>query len=205
MIVGLLLVALALGLIIALTAHPRRAIVAVPIALITTAALIEGAGIAPRGAILAGLIAGLVLAVRWRSAGAGATDDPRDPATIAADAAWDRLAASAGLLTRGRIAAVRRRRDTLVSHTAGIDPFSDFGELRIKLERRVPELIDNYMDEAAGLPPLKRHLLTTELCGEIERLVARAETVDPVALSRADRRTALRNHLESGSDRTSID
>lgn len=204
MIAGMLMVALALSVVIALSARPRRTIVAIPAALVTIALLTEGVGVAPRGAIVAGLIVALLLAVIARG-GSAAASDPRDPATVAADAAWDRLAAAAGLLTRGRVTAIRRRRDVLVSRDLGVDPFSTFGELRIKLERRVPELIENYLDEAATAPAMRRHLLTSELLGEIERLVARAEAVDPAALARRDRRAALRNHLGGGSDRGSID
>jgi hypothetical protein len=201
MIGGILIVALALSLIVALSAAPRRAIVAVPAGLAAMALLIEGAGMAPRGAILAGLVVALLFSFGWRG-WRGPAADPRDPVTVAADAAWGRLAASAGLLTRGRVAAARRRRDVLVSRGDAADPFSTFGELRLKLERRVPELIENYLDEAATAPALRRHSLMSELIGEIEGLVARAEAVDPVALARADRRAALRNHLGSGSDRT---
>ncbi|MES2337896.1 MAG: hypothetical protein V4537_07370 [Pseudomonadota bacterium] len=204
MIVGILLVALALGMMIALSVQPKRAIVALPAALATIALLVEGAGAAPRGAILAGLAVGLLLSIDWRTRDPDA-GDPRDPATIAADAAWGRLAASAGLLTRGRVAAIRRRREILVARDLDIDPFSTFGELRIKLERRVPELIENYLDEAATAPALKRHGLMSELLGEVERLVARAEAVDPAAIARAERRTALRNHLGAGSDRTPVE
>jgi hypothetical protein len=204
MIAGLLLVALAVGVIIALSARPGRAILAIPAAVLTAFALAEGAGVAPRSAIVAGLIVALLLAVVRQTARADATES-RDPATIAADAAWVRLAGAAGLLTRGRVAAIRRRRDVLVSRDIGIDPFSTFGELRIKLERRVPELIENYLDEAATAPALRWHLLTSELLGEIEGLVVRAEAVDPAAIARADRRTALRNHLGGGSDRTPVE
>ena len=185
MIAGFLLVALALALIIALTVRPGRAIVAVPTAAVTMIALTEGAGVAPRLAIVAGLVAGLLLSIGWRTAPL-ATVDPRDPATVAADAAWARLINAAGLLTRGRATAIRRRRDVLVSRDVGIDPFSTFGELRIKLERRVPELIENSLDEAATAPALRRHGLMSELLGEIEGLVARAEAVDPAAIARAD-------------------
>lgn len=199
MIAAMLLVLLALCLCVALVAQPRRAVVAVPAAVATIALLSEGAGIAPRLAIVAGLVLGLLLAIPWRTA-RSVDNDPRDPATIAADAAWARLADAAGLLTRGRVAAVRRRRDLLVSRDVGVDPFSAFGELRIKLEARVPELIENYLDEAASAPAMRRHLLMSELLGEVERLVSRAEAVDPAAIARTDRRTALRNHLRGRDD-----
>lgn len=204
MIAGVLLVLMTVCAIVALAVRPRRAIVAIPAALATIAFIAEGAGVAPRGAIAAGLAVALLLAmVRRGRSGPGV--DPRDPATIAADAAWDRLAASAGLLTRGRVAAIRRRRDALVSRDLGIDPFSTFGELRIKLEARVPELIENYLDEAATAPAMRRHLLTSELLGEVERLVSRAEAVDPAVIARGERRAALKNHLGAGSDRTPIE
>lgn len=204
MIALLVLVMLAMSLVIALSARPSRIIVALPAGLATAALLIEGAGFPPRLAVGAALVVALLLSIGWRSQDGG-TVAPQDPATVAADAAWARLAASAGLLTRGRIAGVRRRRDLLVSRDLGLDPFSSFGELRIKLERRVPELIENYLDETATAPAMRRHALMSELLGEVERLVARAEAVDPVALARAERRTALRNHLGGGSDRTPIE
>jgi hypothetical protein len=204
MIALFVIVMLAMSLVIALSTKPSRIILAVPAALATAALLIEGAGFPPRVAVGAALVVALLLSVAWRTRGAGVAVAV-DPATVAADAAWSRLAASAGLLTRGRVAGVRRRRDVLVSRDLGLDPFSTFGELRIKLERRVPELIENYLDETATAPAMRRHVLMSELLGEVERLVARAEAVDPVALERAERRTALRNHLGSGSDRGTIE
>lgn len=196
MIVGALIVALALGLVIALSVTPRRAFVAIPATLLAAGLLIEEAGVAPRGAIIVALLLGLLLAtIGTRKA------LPTLPQPARAEVAWDRLTGAAGLLTRGRVTAIRRRRDLLVSRDAAVDPFSTFGELRIKLERRVPELIENYLDEAATAPKLRRHLLMGELLGEIEGLVARAEAVDPAALARSDHRTALRQHLRSGSDR----
>ncbi len=204
MIAGFLVILLALSMTIALSTAPRRALVAVPVALLTVFALTEGAGIAPRTAIVAALIVGLLLSFPWPRRRAVAADS-RDPATIAADAAWGRLSASAGLLTRTRVAAIRRRRELLVSRDVGVDPFSTFGELRIKLERRIPELIENYLDEATTAPAMRRHLLMTELLGEVERLIARAEAVDPTVIARGERRAALKNHLGSGSDRTPIE
>ncbi|MHA6721953.1 hypothetical protein [Sphingomonas sp. RS2018] len=194
MIAGFAIVFLAVSLIVALSVRPKRAIVAIPVTLIASALLIEEAGVAPRIAIMIALVAAMVLAV-WNTGSATSTTAP-PPAT----AAWDRLAASAGMLTRGRVAAVRQRRDALVMRNDDIDPFSTFGELRLKLERRVPELIDNYLDEAALAPKLRRHVLMGELLGEVERIVARAEAVDPLALARADRRKALRSHLGGGSE-----
>ena len=204
MIAGIVIVLLAVSLVIAASAAPRRAVVAIPVAILTMVVLAEEVGIAGRGAIMIGLIVGLLLSIEWRSDTTAAADS-RDAATIAADAAWNRLAGAGGVLTRGRIAAVRKRRDILVARDAGVDPFSTFGELRIKLERRVPELIENYLDEAATAPTMRRHILMSELLGEIEGLVARAEAVDPAVIARAERRTALKNHLGSGSDRTPIE
>ncbi|URW75620.1 hypothetical protein M9980_14035 [Sphingomonas donggukensis] len=196
MILGVVIVMLALCVVIGLSTQPRKAFVALPAAVLAMVVLIEEAGVAPRLAVIAGLLISLALSVSWRSAGVAKAPQPSP-----ADRAWDRLAGSAGFLARGRVAAVRRRRELLVSRGDDIDPFSSFGELRLKLERRVPELIENYLDEAATAPKLRRHLLMSELLGEIEGLVARAEAVDPTAIARADRRTALRAHLGRGADR----
>lgn len=191
MIAALLLVLLAVALIVALAAAPRRAIVAVPAGIVTAVLLIEEVGMSPRGGLIAALVVALALALA--SAGRSAARAPATPANVRA---WNRLAGSAGILTRGRITTLRRRYDLLVSRDDAIDPFSTFGELRIKLDRRVPELIDNYLDEAATAPALRRHALMTELLGEVERLIVRAEAVDPQALARNDRRTALKRHLK---------
>lgn len=205
MIVGFAIVMLALSLIVAASVAPRRASVGVAAGIVTMLILAEEAGMPGRIAVIVGLLVALLLSIAWRTQ-TGASPDPRDPATVAADAAWNRLAGAAGVLTRARVAAVRRRRDVLVSRDDGaIDPFSTFGELRIKLERRVPELIENYLDEAATAPAMRRHLLMSELLGEIEALVARAEAVDPTAIARAQRRAALKNHLGTGSDRPPIE
>lgn len=204
MIVVIAIVALAMSLIVAASAAPRRALYAVPAGIVTMLVLAEEAGMPGRIAVIVGLVVALLLGIEWRARD-GASPDPRDPATIAADAAWNRLGSAAGVLTRARVAAVRKRRDVLVSRDDGIDPFSTFGELRIKLERRVPELIENYLDEAATAPAMRRHLLMSELLGDIEGLVARAEAADPTALARAERRKALKNHLGTGSDRPPIE
>ncbi|MBM3927010.1 MAG: hypothetical protein FJ335_00905 [Sphingomonadales bacterium] len=191
MIAAIFVVLLAVCTIIALSAAPRRIIVAAPVALLSAVLLVEEAGVAPRTAIVIALIVAFLLAV-MKTTGA-ATGAPERPAS---QLAWNRLTGAAGILTRSRIAALRRRYDALVTHDAAVDPFSTFGELQIKLERRVPELIDNYLDEAATAPTLRRHMLMTELLSEVEGLVARAEAVDPHALARNDRRAALRKHLK---------
>lgn len=190
MIAAIVVVLLAICTIIALSAAPRRIIVAAPVALLAAVLLIEEAGVAPRVAITIALVVAFLLAViNTSSSPKGA---PVPPASLLA---WNRLTGAAGILTRGRITTLKRRYDALLSRDATIDPFSTFGELQIKLERRVPELIDNYLDEAATAPTLRRHALMTELLGEIEGLVARAKAVDPHALARTDRRRALKNHL----------
>ncbi|WP_326524974.1 hypothetical protein [Sphingomonas sp.] len=197
MIAAILIAILAVCLIVALSARPRRTLIALPVALATVALLVEGAGFQPRGAVVAGLIVALVVATVTRRLPKA---PPPPPETIAADRAWDRLYRAGGLLTRGRITAIRRRRDLLVSRGDMVDHFSSFGELRLKLERRVPELIDNYLDEASTAPRLRRQVLMYELLGEVEGLVRRAETVDPAAIARGNRRTALRKHLRSGDE-----
>lgn len=195
MISAVLVVLLALCTIVALSAAPRRIIVAAPVALLAAVLMIEEAGVAPRTAILIALVVAFLLAVVKTAKAPGRTS-----ARPAGEVTWNRLAGSAGILTRGRVASLRRRHDLLLSRGEGADPFSDFGELRIKLERRVPELIDNYLDEAATAPTLRRHALMAELLGEVEKLVARAEAVDPHALARTDRRAALKQHLKGNGE-----
>lgn len=189
----ILVVALALCTIIALTAAPRRALLAVPASLLSAVLLIEEAGVAPRTGVVIALVVALLLATIRTGGG-------RRPRAAAArpagELAWKRLTSAAGLLTRGRVGTLQRRYAALLSRGDAVDPFSSFGELRIKLERRVPELIDNYLDEAATAPALRRHVLMTELLSEVEGLVARAEAVDPHALARSDRRAALKQHLK---------
>lgn len=191
MIAAIFVVLLAASTIIALSAAPSRILVAAPAGLIAAVLLVEEGGVAPRTAIVAALLFAFLIAVVRTGASVQAPSAPP-----AGTLAWDRLTGAAGILTRGRIATLRRRYDALLSRDATIDPFSTFGELRIKLERRVPELIDNYLDEAATAPTLRRHALMAELLGEVEGLVARAETVDPHALARSDRRAALKKHLK---------
>ncbi|WP_294338677.1 hypothetical protein [uncultured Sphingomonas sp.] len=197
MIAAIALLLLAMCTIIALSAAPRRIIVSAPAALLAAILLVEEAGVAPRIAIMIALVVAFLLAVVNTSATPRGASAP--PAGVLA---WERLTGAAGILTRGRITTLKRRYDTLLSRDGAIDPFSTFGELQIKLERRVPELIDNYLDEAASAPTLRRHVLMTELLGEIEGLVVRAEAVDPHALARIDRRRALKNHLK-GDDQSS--
>ncbi|MFD1789800.1 hypothetical protein ACFSC3_19770 [Sphingomonas floccifaciens] len=196
MIAAIFVVLLAMCTIIALAAAPRRIVVAAPVALTAAALMIEEGGVAPRLAIIVALVLAFLLAV----VGTGKTPG-RAATRPAGEVAWTRLTGAAGILTRGRVTALRRRHDLLLARGEAADPFSDFGELRIKLERRVPELIDNYLDEAATAPTLRRHALMTELLGEIEGLVARAEAVDPHALARSDRRVALKQHLKGDDPR----
>ncbi len=195
MIAAIVVVLLALSTIIALSAAPQRIAIAAPLALLTAVLLTEEAGVSPRIAIIIALVVALLLAVVSTR---GQTLRPS--ARPAGELAWARLTGSAGILTRGRVATLKRRHDLLLARSEGADPFSDFGELRIKLEKRVPELIDNYLDEAATAPTMRRHGLMTELLGEIEGLVARAEAVDPHALARRDRRAALKQHLKGDGE-----
>lgn len=183
----------------ALLLRPGRAIAASLIGVALMLVLIEVAGLPPRIAMAAGLIVALLILLARRRA----RTKPVPPVAEApGDAAWSRLAASAGMLTAGRVAALRRRRDALLSRSTDFDAFSTYGELRIKLERRVPELIDNYMDEVRTSS--RRRALLNELLDQIEGFVARAEAADPAVIARGDRRTALRNHLNAGSDRDPI-
>jgi len=199
LIAFVLLVAFAIAVLL----RPVRAILASVIGVAVMLVMIEGAGMAPRLGMAIGLIAALLMLLARRGARAKMRSAAPAATQTAGDIAWSRLAAAAGLFTAGRVAALKRRRDALLASGDDFDAFSTYGELRIKLDRRVPELIDNYMDEVTASS--RRRALLGELLDQIEGIVARAEAADPKAIARTDRRTALRNHLNAGSDRDSVD
>lgn len=195
---NILVLVLLTVLLFTLVYRPRRALVAIVLALVAAVVLVEGGGLSPRIGVVAGALVGLVTAL-WRPRAPMSSEADLAPADIA----WARLSQSAGFVARQRIAGLKRRRDML-AHAAEPDPLSPHGELRLKLERRVPELIDNYLDEALAAAPARRRAVLSELLAEIEDIVARTEATDPAAATRGDRRAALRAHLRSGSDRDPI-
>lgn len=195
LLIVFVLVAFAIGL----ARRPQRALAAVMVAIVGTILLAEGADINARLALLLSIGAGF--GVLHAGRGGGAKRPVTIDAPVAAETAWARLAGAAGFLTRQRVGTLRRRRDALVAAGEGVDPFSTFGELLLKLERRVPELIDNCLDEAVRSGPARRRAILGELLGDIEAIVARAEAADPTAIARDERRRALKAHLHGGSDR----
>jgi hypothetical protein len=114
--------------------------------------------------------------------------------------AWQRLAQAGGFWSRNRIVVLKARCEAVAASTAECDPFSEAGELRLKLDRYIPELIDNMLDERQRAPAVQRRAKLAELLTELERFVGRLEAADPAGKLRADRREALRRHLGSGGD-----
>ncbi|SOB78932.1 hypothetical protein SAMN06297144_0288 [Sphingomonas guangdongensis] len=193
----LLLVAFAVALIL----RPGRALGASVIAVVVTAVLIEGAGIGPRlSVVLAIALALLVLFGGGRRTAPAKASTPAQTDVQPVQHALARLTAQVGILTRSRVLALRRRVDQALLSDAAHDPTSDYTMLRIKLERRVPELIDVALADLPGAVGTRKRAITTELLDDVEGLLDRIEAADPSAQARADRRAALRNHLKGSGE-----
>lgn len=197
---ALLTIALLIGFAVALILRPGRALGASVTAVVVAAVLIEGAGIGPRLAV-ALAIALAMLVLFGGGMGAKAEVSRTAPATKApVQDALEQLTGQVGILTRSRVLALRRRVDLALSSDPAHDPASDYTMLRIKLERRVPELIDVALADLPRAVGSRRRTITTELLGDVENLLDRLEAADPNTRARADRRAALRNHLKGSGE-----
>lgn len=159
-------------------------------------ALAEFTGVRP--ALTVAAIIAVVIAVSGRRGPAPTVIAPAVVEETAMSRAWARLTRVGGFWPRNRIIGLKARYEAAATSTAECDPFSEAGELRIKLERYIPELIDNMLDDQLRAPPGQRRAKLGELLAELEGFVARMEAVDPAAKLRADRQAALRKHLRTG-------
>lgn len=159
-------------------------------------ALAEFTGVRPALAVAAFVAVGIAISGRRRSRVAAPVEaiDPNDPMARA----WARLGRAGGFWSRNRIVGLQARYTAVAASTAECDPFSEAGELRIKLARYVPELIDTMLDDQQRAPAGQRRAKLAELLTELERFVAKMEAADPAGKLRADRQKALRKHLGTG-------
>ena len=159
-------------------------------------ALAEFTGVRPAMAVAAVIAVGVALTGRRQVRGAtpAVATDPDDPLARA----WARLGRAGGFLARNRIVALQARYAAVAASTAECDPFSEAGELRLKLARYIPELIETTLDDWQRAPAGQRRAKLAGLLGELEAFVARMEAADPTRQARADRQKALRKHLGTG-------
>jgi hypothetical protein len=197
---ALVTVLLLVGFAIAVILRPARALGASITAVVVAMVMIEGAGIGPRLAVALAIALALLVLLGGKKAERPVARAAARPTRLPVQEALERLTAQVGILTRSRVLALRRRVDHALASEAGHDPASDYTMLRIKLERRVPELIDVALADLPSAVGTRRRAITGELLDDVEGLLDRLESADPNARARADRRAALRNHLRGSGE-----